>query len=140
MTQQTSSTENSKLLSPSPPPTIPMAPRPTAGGDGGVMNKLQNVFQIIHGAGDSVRGTILGAIDEMENRGETKHHEIARRGKAELDEAYARLWGTGPSTQVQSAPASSEPPLTGYNTGPPAYHSTGGAGSGAGGLPSNSGT
>ncbi|KAJ6608831.1 hypothetical protein B0H10DRAFT_1955056 [Mycena sp. CBHHK59/15] len=139
MTQQTSSTENSKLLSPSPPSYYSYGSPPNSRRRWW-RDEQAPLIMYGKGAGDSVRGTILGAIDEMENRGETKHHEIARRGKAELDEAYARLWGTGPSTQVQSAPASSEPPLTGYNTGPPAYHSTGGAGSGAGGLPSNSGT
>jgi hypothetical protein len=57
------------------------------------------------GVGENVRGTVLGAIDDWEERGEQKHHNVARQGRAEIDQAFQQLWGTsGSGTATAQAP------------------------------------
>ncbi|KAJ7268584.1 hypothetical protein C8J57DRAFT_1228281 [Mycena rebaudengoi] len=87
--------------------------------------------QKLSGAGEAFRGTVLGAIDSIDHTGETKHHEIARKGKEEINVALARLWGTGSS--VQAAPSGTPGAAEGYDVGqgqPPAYQSIGDTGAG----------
>ncbi|KAJ7115135.1 hypothetical protein C8R43DRAFT_1242460 [Mycena crocata] len=122
-----SANENTKLLSPSPPPVVnqgtrPMASTSTSGTT--AWGTLRTVVQLVHGVGETFRGTVLGAIDDLENNGERKHHEIARRGQAEMDEAYRQLWGTtaGSSSSAQVEPTAY---TTGYDAAPPTYNSTG---------------
>ncbi|KAF7300773.1 hypothetical protein MKEN_01302500 [Mycena kentingensis (nom. inval.)] len=74
--------ENRRLLSPNSLPTSPQhhmstPPAPQRG----LANGVRNVFKIVHGVGETVRGTILGALDNLDNRGEQKHHRIARGGR-----------------------------------------------------------
>ncbi|KAJ7759776.1 hypothetical protein DFH07DRAFT_443140 [Mycena maculata] len=135
MTQTSSSNENTKLLSPSPPPLVNQASRPnrnsSLSGGANMMSTFRNVYQLVHGVGENVRGTVLGAIDDWENSGERKHHDIAQQGKAEMDEAYRRLWGTTGTPSSSTVP---RPEPTGYTTGydaaPPTYQATGVAGNG----------
>ncbi|KAF7339127.1 hypothetical protein MVEN_01989400 [Mycena venus] len=130
MTQNNAS-ENTRLLSASPPPPVNRATRPTASNDeSGVMSTFRSVFQLVHGVGENVRGTVLGTIDDWENRGEQKHHDVARRGRAEIDEAFQRLWGTSGATAAQVQPSAS---TTGYDAAPPTYQ-TSGTGYGAANL------
>lgn len=86
---------------------------------------VQNIYLLVHGLGEQARGTILGGIDDWEARGEQKHHEVARKGKQEMAEAYQALWGTGYApTESQHEPAPTTR-TSGYNAAPPTYSSTG---------------
>ncbi|KAJ7878016.1 hypothetical protein B0H13DRAFT_1971636 [Mycena leptocephala] len=134
------SNENTRLLSSSPAPRVNNATRPIASSSAepSMMNTFRSVFQIMHGIGENVRGTLLGAIDDLENNGEQKHHEVARQGRAEMDEAFQKLWGTGGSQRAhdQITPSAN---ATGYDAAPPTYQATS-AGNTAGGLGSDSKT
>ncbi|CAK5284754.1 unnamed protein product [Mycena citricolor] len=72
------------------------------------------------GYGDSFRGAILGAIDDWENKGEQKHHDVARNGQAMVNDAFRQLgWGgSGDAAPGQNGASGS---ATGYDTRPPAY-------------------
>ncbi|KAJ7078794.1 hypothetical protein C8R44DRAFT_95570 [Mycena epipterygia] len=133
----TQHSETSKLLSSSSPPPVNQATRPTANTSGnGVLGTVRSVFQLVHGAGESFRGTLFAAMDDWENNGEQKHHEIARRGKEEIDEAYRQLRGTSTSsTPVQPPPTAN---VTGYDAAPPRYDATGVTRNGAGGSGTDS--
>ncbi|KAJ7223496.1 hypothetical protein GGX14DRAFT_427699 [Mycena pura] len=148
MMQQTPANESSKLLTSSPPPPVNHATRPTSDA---IPSTLRDVFQIAHGVGENIRGTILGAIDDWENKGEQRHHDIARQGRVEIDQALQRLRGSGGDGAVAESHGSTSlvcslpenvlhkssdpsPAVTGYETAPPAYHSTG-SGYGTRGVP-----
>ncbi|KAJ7762126.1 hypothetical protein B0H16DRAFT_1529753 [Mycena metata] len=114
------SNESTRLLSSSPPPNVNRSTRPS-GSSSNAPGMIQSVFQLVHGFGETVRGTMLGAIDDLENNGEQKHHDVARQGRAEIDEAYRRLWGTSDSaTPIQDQPTGR---TTGYDAAPPTYQS-----------------
>ncbi|KAJ7624365.1 hypothetical protein FB45DRAFT_1060696 [Roridomyces roridus] len=123
-----SSKETTRLIPSSPPPAVNQSSRPPAASSSssnGVMSAVSNVFQLVHGAGESVRGRILGAIDDWESKGEQKHHTIARQGEDSMRDAFARLRGTAPSSTSQAGIAPSAPQPEGYTTGydaaPPSY-------------------
>ncbi|KAJ7053555.1 hypothetical protein C8F01DRAFT_1375123 [Mycena amicta] len=122
---RTESTENSRLLlqSQSPPPPVNRATRPQTAG---VMDSVWNVFQLVHGVGETIRGTILGAIDDVENRGEQRHHDIARAGQTEAATA-ARSLGLWSGSDEAEGPA----PTSGYDAQPPSYTSGYGTGTAA---------
>ncbi|KAJ6542954.1 hypothetical protein B0H19DRAFT_1172493 [Mycena capillaripes] len=105
MTQNHHSNENTRLLSSaSPPPIVNHGTRPSAGSSSSgasTMTTVRSLFQLAHGVGENVRGTLLGAIDSWENNGEQKHHDVARQGRAEIDQAFQQLWGTGGSQPAQ---------------------------------------
>ncbi|KAJ7035829.1 hypothetical protein C8F04DRAFT_1394487 [Mycena alexandri] len=119
---QPSNNESTRLLSSSPPPNVNHSTRPS-GSSASAPGMIQSVFQLMHGFGETFRGTVLGAIDDLENNGEQKHHNVARQGRAEIDEAYRQLWGTSNSatTPIQGQPAAR---TTGYDAAPPTYQST----------------
>ncbi|KAJ6505327.1 hypothetical protein C8R45DRAFT_1091059 [Mycena sanguinolenta] len=120
---QNNASENTRLLSNSPPP-VSHATRPasTTTSESTIMTTFRSVFQVMHGVGENVRGTVLGAIDDWENKGQQKHHEIARQGRAEIDGAFRQLWGTsGSVSPAQDTPDAS---ATGYDATPPTYQST----------------
>ncbi|KAJ7233731.1 hypothetical protein B0H12DRAFT_1239253 [Mycena haematopus] len=131
---QNNASENTRLLSNSPPPPVNHASRPTSSSgsnESTILTTFRNVFQIVHGVGENVRGTVLGAIDDWENKGQQKHHDVARQGRAEIDGAFQQLWGT----RASAAPAQDPPTTsaTGYDAAPPTYQSThSGYGTGAG--------
>ncbi|KAF7367898.1 hypothetical protein MSAN_00854600 [Mycena sanguinolenta] len=120
---QNNASENTRLLSNSPPP-VNHATRPgtTSESESTIMSTFRSVFQIMHGVGENVRGTVLGAVDDWENKGQQKHHEIARQGRAEIDGAFRKLWGT--SGSAPPAQDSRDAPATGYDAAPPTYQST----------------
>ncbi|KAJ6468196.1 hypothetical protein DFH09DRAFT_1294732 [Mycena vulgaris] len=123
MTQHGSATETSNLLRPAPPPPVNSATRPTLSAPG-VMGTFRNVCLLVHGIGEQARGTMLGAIDDWENKGVQKHHEVARQGQAEVDEAYRQLWGTAGPSQTRIEPSAQ---TTGYDAAAPSYDATGNA-------------
>ncbi|KAK7040421.1 hypothetical protein R3P38DRAFT_419384 [Favolaschia claudopus] len=79
------------------------------------------VCQLVQGVGETVRGTFLGAIDDVENKGEQKHHNVAREGRAQMDEVPQKLWGSSSSTTSQSPPLASVVYTTGYDAEPPVW-------------------
>ncbi|KAJ7162838.1 hypothetical protein C8R46DRAFT_1352701 [Mycena filopes] len=60
-----------------------------------IILKCRSVFQLMHGLGETFRGTVLRAIDDLENRGEQKHHDVARQGRAEIDDVTRRIGCSG---------------------------------------------
>ncbi|KAJ7681016.1 hypothetical protein DFH06DRAFT_1164835 [Mycena polygramma] len=141
MSQNTRSNENIRLLSSSPAP--PMNYDESSPTPGGVMTTVWNVAQLVHGLGETVRGTVLGAIDDWERKGEETHHQVARQGKAEIDKAYRKLRGNSASGS-QPAHVSPRTPspfvpifcvdsrtspvaahTSGFDAAPPTYQATG---------------
>ncbi|CAK5284969.1 unnamed protein product [Mycena citricolor] len=118
--------ENSKLIAGNRPPRVNTSTRPTpdfgtsSSGVGNTMDTVRSVFQLAQGYGDSFRGAILGAIDDWENKGEQKHHDVARNGQAMVNDAFRQLgWGgSGVAAPGQNGASGS---ATGYDTRPPAY-------------------
>ncbi|KAJ7698264.1 hypothetical protein B0H17DRAFT_1196854 [Mycena rosella] len=106
-----------------PPPPVNHTTRPTGGSSGsGLLGTVRNVALLVHGMGEQVRGTLLGTIDDWENKGEQKHHNVARQGQAEIEEAYRQLWGTAGPSQTRVEPSAQ---TTGYDAAPPpTYHAT----------------
>ncbi|KAF8181943.1 hypothetical protein K438DRAFT_2021028 [Mycena galopus ATCC 62051] len=86
------------------------------------MTTFRSMFQIMHGVGENVRGTVLGAIDDWENKGQQKHHDVARQGRAEIDGAFQQLWGTSGSATPSQVPTTAS--ATGYDAAPPTYQAT----------------
>lgn len=43
------------------------------------------------GLGENIRGTALGAVDTVGNKGYTENDEIARRGRVELEQGKANM-------------------------------------------------
>ncbi|KAK6981568.1 hypothetical protein R3P38DRAFT_3113708 [Favolaschia claudopus] len=123
---QSKASENTRLLSNSPPPPVNQATRPSSSTDTGITGTLWTVCQLVHGAGETVRGTLLGAIDDVANKGEQKHHNVAREGRAALDQAYQKLWGSTSSSSAtpQSPPVASAGYTTGYDAAPPTYQAS----------------
>jgi len=78
------------------------------GQSNGLGAKIKGGIQAIHGLGENIRGTALGALDAMSEGHETQNDEIARRGRVETEAGLAKWKG-------QPAPA--------YNTagGGPGY-------------------
>ncbi|KAF8999644.1 hypothetical protein BDQ17DRAFT_745382 [Cyathus striatus] len=66
-------------------------------------NRVRGVFEVVHGVGDNIRGTALGAVDTMGHNGLTKNDEIARQGRLETQRGMAHLkeppLGTQPGEQ-----------------------------------------
>nr|GAT52701.1 predicted protein [Mycena chlorophos] len=125
-TTRTESTENTGLLSGAPPPLVNRTTRPDASmasgsgnGTGTASGVVWSMFQLAHGVGETVRGTILGALDDIENRGEQKHHDIARAGRNEMFNAAKNLglptWGAGADA---SGPSQGGAAAAGYDASP----------------------
>ncbi|KAJ3493738.1 hypothetical protein NLJ89_g10948 [Agrocybe chaxingu] len=75
-------------------------------------NRIKGVAEVIHGAGENLRGTLLGAVDTVGSQGGySKNDEIARQGRLELDRGLA---------QVKGKPAIETAGGTAYGTGPTA--------------------
>ncbi|KAJ8518016.1 hypothetical protein ONZ45_g4884 [Pleurotus djamor] len=88
-------------------------------GNDGLGDKVKGAFQAIHGIGENIRGTALGAIDTITKDG-TRNDQIAQRGRLETSEGLARMRGgkvTGtPATGGQYGPAA----VVGNDLGQPA--------------------
>ncbi|KAF9501197.1 hypothetical protein BDN71DRAFT_1439507 [Pleurotus eryngii] len=80
---------------------------------GGLGDRVRGGFQAVHGVGDNIRGTALGLVDTATGDG-VANDEIARRGRAETSEGFAKLMGRGGSV---SDSAMSHPYTVGTGTG-----------------------
>jgi len=69
----------------------------SGGGKGGIGSKLKGAAQVVHGIGESIRGTVLGAADTITHSptGEAKNEAIASKGKAEFEEGLSKIRGSG---------------------------------------------
>lgn len=61
-------------------------------------HKIKGATQFVHGMGDSIRGTALGAVDTATGGGETKNDEIAQRGRLEMQEGLDNMRGIHPAS------------------------------------------
>lgn len=70
-----------------------------------VGDKIKGAIEIVHGAGDNLRGSALGAIDQMGRGGVTKNEEISRKGREEFERGMGRWKGhqTGAGVYGQAA-------------------------------------
>ncbi|KAL4261877.1 hypothetical protein AB1N83_008121 [Pleurotus pulmonarius] len=84
-----------------------------SGSRGGLGDRVRGGFQVVHGVGDNIRGTALGLVDTATGDGVT-NDEIARRGRVETSEGFAKLMGRGGSV---SGSATSHPHTAGAGTG-----------------------
>ncbi|PPQ64070.1 hypothetical protein CVT24_008883 [Panaeolus cyanescens] len=59
----------------------------------GLADKTSSVFRLVHGAGENLRGTLLGAVDTIAKSpdGEAKNDAIATKGRAEMSRAMEVL-------------------------------------------------
>ncbi|KAJ7628004.1 hypothetical protein DFH06DRAFT_1141502 [Mycena polygramma] len=76
--------------------------------------KLKGGVQVAKGLGDTVRGTAFGAVDSVEKRDSSINDEIARRGRAEIEEGIAMIKGRPVNTATPGAHNST----TANNNGP----------------------
>ncbi|KAL4079835.1 hypothetical protein J3A83DRAFT_4185776 [Scleroderma citrinum] len=65
------------------------------GSRGKLGNKLKGAAQVVHGIGESIRGTVLGAADSIAHTpsSEAKHEATTTKGKAEIEEGIAKVRG-----------------------------------------------
>ncbi|KAH9487428.1 hypothetical protein JR316_0001503 [Psilocybe cubensis] len=89
----------------------------TKGSDFG--NKIRGAVEVVHGAGENLRGTMLGAVDTMVHRGPTTNDDIAQQGRLEMERGLAHLRGPqhhplgASSTHAREAPLSHSSTTTG---------------------------
>ncbi|KZP07893.1 hypothetical protein FIBSPDRAFT_939265 [Athelia psychrophila] len=124
----------------------------TGGGAGsGIGSKIKGAIQVVHGVGDSIRGTVLGGVDTV--AGDTSSagagDNIATRGRAEVDQGMANLRGGNAASVAQTSPTHTAPSVgtsvggtgtfggigptgTGTRTGALGHTTGSGAGAGAG--------
>ncbi|KAH6903390.1 hypothetical protein BKA70DRAFT_1300848 [Coprinopsis sp. MPI-PUGE-AT-0042] len=68
-----------------------------------VGGRIWGLWEVIHGLGDSIRGTALGAIDTMTHSDSRKYDTIASEGRAEMQRGLANLAGRPPQYEPDSA-------------------------------------
>ena len=83
---------------------------------------------LFSGVGETFRGTTLGMVDSLAGDS-TKHDEIARKGKAEVQEGMATMAGRGVATQSGG--------LAGEGSGAVGYGSTSRGGGISSGMPAS---
>ncbi|KIM75298.1 hypothetical protein PILCRDRAFT_13712 [Piloderma croceum F 1598] len=66
----------------------------TGGSKAGIGSKIRGAAEVVHGVGDNVRGTFLGAIDTATGR-QSENDEIAARGRMEVSQGMAKIRGAG---------------------------------------------
>ncbi|KAG2105826.1 uncharacterized protein F5147DRAFT_238558 [Suillus discolor] len=104
-----------------------------SGGGGGFGSKLKGAAQVIHGFGDNIRGSALGAADRATSStaGVQKNVDLATKGRAEIAEGMAMMKGHAPAAQgapTETTPAGTAP----SGTAPAGQGTTAEAGTGAG--------
>jgi len=74
----------------------------TSGQSNGLGAKIKGGIQAIHGLGENIRGTALGALDTMSEGHETQNDEIARKGRVETEAGLAK-WKGQPAPALNTA-------------------------------------
>ncbi|KAG2055914.1 hypothetical protein BDR06DRAFT_970388 [Suillus hirtellus] len=104
-----------------------------SGSGGGFGSKLKGAAQVIHGFGDNIRGSALGAADRATSStaGVQKNDDLATKGRAEIAEGMAMMKGHAPAARgapTETTPAGTAP----SGTAPAGQGTTAEAGTGAG--------
>lgn len=73
-----------------PNPTSNEPPKSSGGTFGG---RVWGLWEVIHGLGESIRGTTMGAVDTMTHCDSSKHDTIASQGRAEMQRGLSNLSG-----------------------------------------------
>ncbi|TFK24354.1 hypothetical protein FA15DRAFT_420021 [Coprinopsis marcescibilis] len=76
-------------------------------------NKVRGIFEVVHGLGDNIRGTFLGAVDTMMNHNSSKNDEIARQGRLEMQRGLTNMRSGRTTTTAQPGMVQSTAPGTG---------------------------
>ncbi|RDB27288.1 hypothetical protein Hypma_004373 [Hypsizygus marmoreus] len=82
------------------------------GGSGskpGMSGKIKGAYHVVHGIGDNIRGTALGAIDTVGHHADTKNDELAQKGRLETEQGLATFRGVG---SVAGAGTQGRPPVS----------------------------
>jgi len=112
---------------------VPNTSTTTSGPGSGIGDRFRGAAEVVHGAGEGLRGTLLGAVDTMVRKGPTQNDEIARQGRLEVELGMAKMKG---QTTASTTAYGNGTPAAGSNTAYSAPHATSGAthmpGSGAG--------
>ncbi|KAK7047119.1 hypothetical protein VNI00_006784 [Paramarasmius palmivorus] len=61
-----------------------------------IANKIRGAVDAVHGAGENIRGTTLGAADTIAHDQSAKNDEIAAKGRKEWANGVARMKGQPP--------------------------------------------
>jgi len=63
----------------------------------GVGTRIKGIFETAHGIGESIRGRMLGAIDDLTFSGsaesKSRHADLAHRGRTEAETGMAHIYG-----------------------------------------------
>ncbi|KAJ7466214.1 hypothetical protein B0H11DRAFT_60084 [Mycena galericulata] len=62
-------------------------------GQSGLGAKIKGAAQMVHGAGENIRGTILGGVDTVVHKGPSANDEIASKGRQQTAEGLANFKG-----------------------------------------------
>ncbi|KAJ7743509.1 hypothetical protein DFH07DRAFT_943186, partial [Mycena maculata] len=65
----------------------------TTTGNSGIGSKIKGAAQIVHGAGENIRGTILGGVDTAVHKDSSANDEIARKGREQHATGVSNLKG-----------------------------------------------
>ncbi|KAF8148626.1 hypothetical protein B0H34DRAFT_736321 [Crassisporium funariophilum] len=80
----------------------------------GFGNKIKGAAEVIHGMGENIRGTMLGAVDTMGHESVNKGDDVATQGRLEVERGKANLGKDSNSRGVGGT--SGTHPLYGQNT------------------------
>ncbi|KAF8909886.1 hypothetical protein CPB85DRAFT_710389 [Mucidula mucida] len=76
-------------------------------------NKIKGAAQVVHGVGENIRGTGLGAADTIAHEGENKGDAIAQRGREEMSKGMANMGRRAPA-EDQSYTDTRAPTVSGH--------------------------
>ncbi|KAJ7576123.1 hypothetical protein C8J56DRAFT_973146 [Mycena floridula] len=85
-------------------------------------SKIKGAFEVIHGVGDNIRGTALGAVDTVTKSGETKNDRVAEKGRLETQDGLQKLKGKSATASVNPAQGSANPTQTAASPVNPDMH------------------
>jgi len=61
----------------------------------GISSKIRGAAEAAHGMGETIRGTILGAVDSIGGGDQSVNKDIAAQGKMEYSQGMAKMRGAG---------------------------------------------
>jgi len=101
----------------------------------GMGSKMRGAAQVAHGVGEVIRGTVLGAIDNIAGDDRTMNREIAAQGRMEYSQGMAKMRGAGTGATAGYGNGGGFGTSTGVGTGAAGvetnqYGEAGGAGAG----------
>ncbi|KAF5312224.1 hypothetical protein D9619_003771 [Psilocybe cf. subviscida] len=100
---------------------VPNTSTTTSGPGSGIGSRLRGAAEVVHGAGEGLRGTLLGAVDTVMKNGPTQNDEVARQGRLEVERGMAKMKGQNTAGTTAYGKATS---TTSGNIGYGAPHTT----------------